>query len=627
LGERAEYKGEFIDTNEEMDIWGATGGRVTAQAGVGAEYEITKNWSVYANVSGNYYEGGKGYYGNIGVNYSFGAGKKKELYEIKKDEGISQKPEMLSERDILNEWEVKGKKNMIIEADEETMKKTGLEKGKKFYIAKYGTRVFLFKNEEDMKKFKEREGEEKVKEGTEKVLKGKEIELKGYEKELGDTRDGMKIVQYAGGVNEIKALPEEVKAERWNKIIEKALEDNEDEDKDKRSAKEVVSDKEIVNIWKVKGERDGAADISKDAQKLGMIEGTKVYVMKYDDKILFFGDEKEAKRFKKKAEAEGKQAEIKETELRNGKVSFKVYEKELGDMREGMLIVQYGGGINEVKGIPEEVKRAQRNTVIESVLGNSNASMVWELKAENEVVKLDKQVLEKLGIKEGSKVYLLSYGSRVFLFENKADTQEFVKRLQEVGANIDEGDIREIDGLEVKGDKMELKAEEIKKIGDLSKGVRLEYYDKEKATEIKSIAQEQKKTKEAEITQEKLEGAKERREKEMIKKYKLNVATFKINDYKLSTKAKEAIAQQAKEIRKYDYNKITVEGHTDTSGSKEVNERISRQRAESVYNEFLLNGIPPAKITYTGYGSQVPIAPNTTKEGRAANRRTEIYVE
>jgi outer membrane protein OmpA-like peptidoglycan-associated protein/formylmethanofuran dehydrogenase subunit D len=455
-------------------------------------------------VSGNYYEGGKGYYGNIGVNYSFGAGKKKEMYEIKKDEGISEEP---AQKDILKELEVKWK----------------------------------------------------------------------------------------------------------------------EEDEDKRSAKETVSDKEIVNIWKVKGERDGTAEISKEAaQKMGMEEGAKVYVMKYDDKVLFFVNEKEAKQFKTKAEAEGKKAEIKETELKNGKVSFKEYEKELGDMREGMLAVQYEGGANEIKSIPEEAKRAQRDAMIEKVLGNSNASMVWELKAENEVIKLDRKVLAQLGIKEGSKVYLLSYGSRVFLFEDKSNTQDFVRRLQEVGANIDEGDIREIEG---RDDNIELKAEDINKVGDLSKGVRLEYYDKEKATEIKSIAQEQKKTKEAEITQEKLEGAKERREKEMMKKYKLNVATFKVNDYKLSTKAKEAIAQQAKEIRKSDYNKITIEGHTDTSGSKEVNERLSRQRAESVYNEFLLNGIPSDKISYIGYGEQMQIAPNTTKEERAANRRTEIYVE
>jgi predicted outer membrane repeat protein len=98
FGENVKYKGEFMGTGEEMEIWGATSGKLSTGVGAGAEYEITSNWSVYANVSENYYEGGIEYYGNIGLNYSFGTGK------IYKEENILEETEAtekeISEEDI-----------------------------------------------------------------------------------------------------------------------------------------------------------------------------------------------------------------------------------------------------------------------------------------------------------------------------------------------------------------------------------------------------------------------------------------------------------------------------------------------------------------------------------------------
>jgi outer membrane protein OmpA-like peptidoglycan-associated protein len=263
------------------------------------------------------------------------------------------------------------------------------------------------------------------------------------------------------------------------------------------------------------------------------------------------------------------------------------------------------------------------NAIIESVLEKSEVDMIWELETEDEAVKIDKEIMSKLGVKEGKSIYLLKYGDRIFIFKDKEDAERFAKKLREAGAEISEEEIREIEN---EGEVL-LKEEDIKELGDLSKGVRLEYREKERATEIKAIAEEEKKEKETEITEEKIEKSKERIEKEMIRKYRLNVANFRLNEYTLTTKAKKAIAKEANEIRKYDYEKITIEGHTCWLGGDKVNERLSRLRAETVYKEFLLNGIPAEKITYIGYSSKVPIAPNTTKEGRAANRRTEIYVE
>ena len=129
-----------------------------------------------------------------------------------------------------------------------------------------------------------------------------------------------------------------------------------------------------------------------------------------------------------------------------------------------------------------------------------------------------------------------------------------------------------------------------------------------------------------EINRQKLEEA-ERRRLKPIKAFSLNIANFGVNEYSLTEKAREEIRKQAKEIRQFDFRKITVEGHTDSTGSEETNERLSRQRAESVYREFMLNGIPAEKINFVGFGSSMPIDTNATKEGRERNRRTEIFVE
>ena len=70
-----------------------------------------------------------------------------------------------------------------------------------------------------------------------------------------------------------------------------------------------------------------------------------------------------------------------------------------------------------------------------------------------------------------------------------------------------------------------------------------------------------------------------------------------------------------------------IEGHTDSVGGKEINEKIGMERAESVkrylYEQYQ---IPLHKINVISYGEDKPIAPNKTKAGRAQNRRVVIKV-
>ena len=72
---------------------------------------------------------------------------------------------------------------------------------------------------------------------------------------------------------------------------------------------------------------------------------------------------------------------------------------------------------------------------------------------------------------------------------------------------------------------------------------------------------------------------------------------------------------------------IEIEGHTDNMGSKSHNLKLSENRARSVYNFLVTNGIDSNRMSYRGFGSSQPIATNSTDEGRASNRRTAFRVK
>lgn len=71
---------------------------------------------------------------------------------------------------------------------------------------------------------------------------------------------------------------------------------------------------------------------------------------------------------------------------------------------------------------------------------------------------------------------------------------------------------------------------------------------------------------------------------------------------------------------------VVIHGHTDAIGSEVTNQVLSEKRAETVYNYLISNGISPARLSYRGFGEDHPVADNTTKEGRAKNRRTEFVI-
>lgn len=71
---------------------------------------------------------------------------------------------------------------------------------------------------------------------------------------------------------------------------------------------------------------------------------------------------------------------------------------------------------------------------------------------------------------------------------------------------------------------------------------------------------------------------------------------------------------------------ISVEGHTDSTGSPELNRRLSQQRAESVAKYLAKKGVKASRMQPKGFGPDRPIADNETEAGREANRRVEFNI-
>lgn len=111
---------------------------------------------------------------------------------------------------------------------------------------------------------------------------------------------------------------------------------------------------------------------------------------------------------------------------------------------------------------------------------------------------------------------------------------------------------------------------------------------------------------------------------------KLSMQSSVVFDYKdstVKTGARNELHEIAQILKQQPNAKLIIEGHTDSVGGDEYNQKLSEARAEAV-KEFLVTDekLVNVKIETKGYGKTRPIAPNTTDEGREKNRRVEIIV-
>ena len=79
-------------------------------------------------------------------------------------------------------------------------------------------------------------------------------------------------------------------------------------------------------------------------------------------------------------------------------------------------------------------------------------------------------------------------------------------------------------------------------------------------------------------------------------------------------------------IQAYPNTTISIEGHTDNTGSASYNQSLSQRRANAVASVLMNNGVPPARLGTIGRGENEPVASNLSATGRAQNRRVEIVI-
>ncbi|MCC7459902.1 MAG: OmpA family protein [Proteobacteria bacterium] len=101
---------------------------------------------------------------------------------------------------------------------------------------------------------------------------------------------------------------------------------------------------------------------------------------------------------------------------------------------------------------------------------------------------------------------------------------------------------------------------------------------------------------------------------------------FDTGSANLKTDAKTALDTFAKVLNDYPETKLSIEGHTDNTGTKVLNKNLSEQRAMSVRNQLSFDGVQGARMATYGLADDQPVASNATAEGRSQNRRVEIKI-
>ena len=104
-------------------------------------------------------------------------------------------------------------------------------------------------------------------------------------------------------------------------------------------------------------------------------------------------------------------------------------------------------------------------------------------------------------------------------------------------------------------------------------------------------------------------------------------SSFDVNSSTIKPNFKSTLGRIAKIINKYGKTHLSLVGHTDSTGSKSYNQKLSEQRAGTIQTYFRSLKVIPERMTIYGLGEDKPRASNTTNLGRKQNRRVEIIIE
>jgi peptidoglycan-associated lipoprotein len=102
---------------------------------------------------------------------------------------------------------------------------------------------------------------------------------------------------------------------------------------------------------------------------------------------------------------------------------------------------------------------------------------------------------------------------------------------------------------------------------------------------------------------------------------------FPVNRHELSKEAQAKLTEFSEKLKGENKNVyLEIQGHTDSSGDKEYNYKLGEERAEAVRRFLSKEGIALNRMSTISYGEDEPVSKNTSKKGRAQNRRVVVVV-
>jgi outer membrane protein OmpA-like peptidoglycan-associated protein len=99
---------------------------------------------------------------------------------------------------------------------------------------------------------------------------------------------------------------------------------------------------------------------------------------------------------------------------------------------------------------------------------------------------------------------------------------------------------------------------------------------------------------------------------------------FETGKASLSPSIYKPLGSVAKVLEEFDETQLVISGHTDSTGSDAINDKLSNDRALAVRSYMQSVGVAPQRMIAQGYGKRMPMCSNDTSDGRACNRRVEL---